>query len=81
MATTEERIRKLVDDNLQIEGREAGQQLNLESSIADAGVSSVAVVAFIKAVGAEFNLELPSEDVAQMSSVRDLINYIDAKTG
>ena len=81
MAATEERIRKLVDSNLQIEGRAAGQELNLDASVADTGVSSVAIVAFVKLVGEEFNVELPPEDVAQMSSLRDLINYIDAKSG
>lgn len=81
MTSTEERVRRLADENLEIEGREAGQQLNLDNNVGDAGISSVAVVAFIKLVGEEFNLELVPEDVAQMNSVRDLINYIDARAG
>ena len=77
MATTEERIRQLAAENLEIEGNPVG----LDTSVADSGVSSVALVALVRLVGQEFNVELPPEDVSQMNSLRDLINYVDAKSG
>ena len=77
MATTEERIRQLAAENLEIEGNPVG----LDTSVADSGVSSVALVALVRLVGQEFNVELPPADVSQMNSLRDLVNYVDAKSG
>ena len=78
MVTTEERIRQLAADNVAIEGR---GQIDLDANVDDLGVTSVAVVEFIKLVSRELNVELPAEDVAMMKSLRDLINYIDSKSG
>ena len=78
MATTEERVRQLAAENLV---SDPGQEVNLNGSVADSGVSSVAIVSFVRLVGQELNVELPPSDVSQMSSLRDLIDYIDAKTG
>ena len=77
MASTEERIRQLAAENLEIDG----SQFSLDASVADTGLSSVAIVAFVRLVGQELNVELPPADVSQMNSLRDLINYIDAKSG
>ena len=76
MATTEERIRQLADEHL---ATEEGQRLSLDVDITDEGVSSVAGVAFVRLVGRELNVELPPEDVSEMRSLRDLINYRDGK--
>jgi len=59
LATTEERIRKLVDDNLEIDGRPIGRPLDLNGSLRDSGVSSVDFVAFVKVVGDEFGVNSP----------------------
>lgn len=77
MASTEERVRQLAAENLENDG----SQFSLESSVADTGLSSVAIVAFVRLVGQELNVELPPADVSQMNSLRDLISYIDAKSG
>ena len=78
MATTEERIRKLVDDNLEIDGRPAGRPLDLHSSLRDAGVSSVDFVAFTKVVAQEFNLNFTPEDCARYKTLGELIEFLDA---
>ena len=75
--TTEERVQQLAAEHLATEG---SQGVNLDLSVADSGVSSVAVVAFVRLVGQELSVDLPPEDVSKMSSLRDLINYIDAKS-
>ena len=59
MATTEERLRKLVDDNLEIEGRPLGRPLDPNSSVRESGVSSVEFVAFAKIVADEFASSSP----------------------
>ncbi|MDE2778937.1 MAG: acyl carrier protein [Chloroflexota bacterium] len=77
MATTEERIRKLVDDNLEIEGRTAGTPLHPEYSLRDSGVSSVAFVAFAKLVADEFGVTFSPEDCAKYNTVGELITRLE----
>jgi len=79
MSSTEERVRALVDANLDIEGRSEGQPLTLDLSIVDAGVSSTDVVAFWKVVCAEFGVDIPAEEFAELLTPGDLIAYLDAQ--
>ncbi len=79
MATTEERVRKLIDENLEIEGREANSPVDMGLNFADAGVASAQVVAFAKLVADEFNITIAPEDFANFANVGDLIGYIDSK--
>lgn len=79
MSSTEERIRALVDANLDIDGRSEGQPLTLDLSIVDAGVSSTDVVAFWKVVCAEFGVDIPAEEFAELLTPGDLIAYLDAQ--
>ena len=81
MATTEERVRALVDANLDIEGRTAGQPLTMDLSIVDAGVSSTDVVAFWKVVCEEFGIDISAEDFAELLTPGDLIAHLDARAG
>ena len=80
MASTEERIRALVDANLQIEGRSAGQPLTPDLNIIDAGVSSTDVVAFWRLVCEEFGVDISAEDFAELLTPSDLIAYLDARS-
>ena len=61
MLSTEERIRRLVDETLQVEGRPAGQPLDPASSLRDTGASSMAIVAFLVKLMQEFNLDVAPE--------------------
>ncbi len=81
MPSTEERIRKLVDDNLEIEGRAQGQPLNLNASLRDSGVSSVDFVAFARVVAQEFNVNFAAEDCTDLNSVGELIKFLEARAG
>jgi len=78
MASTEERIRALVDANLQIEGRSAGQPLTPDLNIIDAGVSSSDVVAFWRLVCEEFGVDISAEEFAELLTPSDLIAYLDS---
>lgn len=78
MAATEERLRKLVDDNLEIEGRTPGSPLDLDRSLSDAGVSSPDIVAFWKVVNEEFSVDISAEQFAEMLTPRDLVAHLDA---
>ena len=81
MASTEERLRKLVDDNLEIEGRPQGRPLDPNSSLREAGVSSVDFVAFVRLVAQEFSVEFSLEDCAKYKSVGELIAALDSRSG
>ena len=77
MATTEERLRKLVDDNLDIEGRTAGEPLQMDYSLRESGVSSVDFVAFAKIVADEFGVTFNPEDCAKYNTVGELITRLE----
>jgi acyl carrier protein len=80
MSSTEERIRALVDANLEIEGRSEGQPLTLGLNIVDAGVSSTDVVAFWRLVCEEFGVDIPAEEFAELLTPSDLIAYLEARS-
>ena len=79
MATTEERLRQLVDANLEIEGRPMGRPLDLKSSLRDSGVSSVDFVAFTKVVAEEFGVSFTPEECAKYQSLGDLVEFLDSR--
>ena len=81
MASTEERIRKLVDENLEVDGRPLGRPLDLDASLRDSGVSSMDFLAFTKVVAEEFGVNFAPEDCADVSSVRQLVDLLEARTG
>ena len=78
MAATEERLRKLVDDNLEIDGRTAGEPLDPDRNIAEAGVPSTDIVAFWKLVNEEFGVDIPAEEFAGLLTPAALVTYLDA---
>ena len=53
--------------------------LDLDSSLRDTGISSLDFVAFAKLVATEFDVEVSMEECASISSVRELIAFLDAK--
>ena len=76
MASIEERLRQLADENLEVDGK----PLNLDPSknLFDLGLSSVDIVAFGKVVAQEFKVPLTPEKGAKIKSFRDLIAYLEA---
>ncbi|MCY4616335.1 MAG: phosphopantetheine-binding protein [Chloroflexi bacterium] len=78
MASNEERLLKLVDDNLTVEGRTAGDPLNLDRSIAEAGVPSQDIVAFLKLVNEEFGTSISAGDCGDLLTPRSLLEYLDS---
>ncbi len=78
MATTEDRVRQLVAENLEVDGQPLGPSLDLDTGLAEAGVPSMDIVAFAKLVAQEFNLTFSPEDCARLNNLRDLIEFIDA---
>ena len=77
MASIEERLRQLVDENLEVDGRPLGRPLDMTTNLIAAGVSSMDAVAFIKLVDSEFNISIPAADLVKLDTLRSLADYIE----
>ncbi|MDE2999661.1 MAG: acyl carrier protein [Gemmatimonadota bacterium] len=77
MASTEDRLRTLIAENLEVDGQPIALPDNLDISLMEAGISSVDLVAFAKLVAKEFEVKFTLEDCGEVKSVRDLVNRLD----
>lgn len=77
MASIEERLRQLVDENLELDGRPLGRPLDMTTNLIAAGVSSIDAIAFMKLVAKTFSITIPPEECSKIRSVGMLIEYID----
>ncbi len=78
MASTAERIRNLIAENLEVDGQPISLPDDLSISLLEAGISSVDLVAFAKIVEQEFDVKLTLEDCANLNSVQELVARLDA---
>ncbi|MDE0098049.1 MAG: acyl carrier protein [Truepera sp.] len=76
MTSTEDRIRKLAQENLDL-----GRELELDTTFSESEVTSMDAVAFIKLVNQEFNVSIPPEDLAQIQTFQNLVEYLDTHAG
>ncbi|MCY3880379.1 MAG: acyl carrier protein [Rhodobacteraceae bacterium] len=74
MSSTENRIKEIISDNLDI-----GREPSFDAVLADSGVSSVDCIAFFKIVNKEFDLGLAAEECRQFKTLRDLVSFIDSR--
>lgn len=77
MATTEQRIRQLVSENLEVDGQPVDLSGDLNTGLGALGVSSLDVVAFAKLVSEEFNITFTIEDCETVNTIQKLIDHID----
>ena len=73
MASTEDRVRELVNQHLNL-----GREPNFDAGLGESDVSSVDAVAFVKKAGEAFGVEIPPEKVANFQTLRDLVRYLDS---
>ena len=78
MASIEERLRQLADENLEVDGQPVGKEMDPSKSLFDLGLSSLDIVAFGKVIAQEFDVPLTPEKGAEMRSIGDLIAYLEA---
>ncbi len=72
MASTQDRIRKIIADNLSV-----GREPDFDAKLVDSGVSSVDCIAFFKIVNEEFGLGLVAEECRQFETLNQLVAHID----
>ena len=80
MASTADRVRTLVAENLEVDGKSVGPIDDLNTSLSDAGVSSVDIVAFGRLVVKEFGISLTVEDCSNISTLAGLVDHIDSQS-
>ncbi len=78
MATNEDRVRQLVRDNLEVDGKPLAEPVDFDTGLSDAGVSSMDIVAFAKLISKEFNVEFSREDCARLTNLRALVEFLDS---
>ncbi len=79
MASTEDRVRKLIADNLEVDGKPVDSSMALTSSLLDAGVSSMDLVSFGRVIQDEFGIKFAVEQCTELNSLGRLIEFIDSQ--
>lgn len=70
----EDKVRKIIADTLS----KAEGEIKLESSLTeDLGADSLEIVELAMAMEEEFSIEIPDEDIEKISTVKDIIDYIN----
>lgn len=80
MASTEARLRTLIGDNLEVDGKPVDSNLALTDSLTNQGLSSMDLVSFARVVQGEFGVELTVDDCMRLKSLNELIEFIDSKS-
>lgn len=78
MASNEERIRQLIAENLEVDGKPVDASISADSSLRDAGVSSMDIVSFARVIQEEFGVTFGAEQCAEIQTVGALVSYLDA---
>ncbi|MCW8827277.1 MAG: acyl carrier protein [Gammaproteobacteria bacterium] len=75
MSSIEERVKKIVVEQLGV----SEDEVNNESSfIDDLGADSLDTVELVMALEEEFETEIPDEDAEKITSVQQAIDYVNA---
>ena len=76
MSATEDRLKQLVSEHLDL-----GRDPDFDAPFNETGVSSVDAVAFFKEVSQEFDLAFTPAEFAKCPTLREVVNYIDSRSG
>lgn len=77
MATVEERVKKIIAEQLGVEEEE----VTLEASfVEDLGADSLDTVELVMALEEEFSIEIPDEDAEKILTVGKALDYIKEKS-
>ena len=73
MATTEEKVKNIIVEQLGVEGK----NLKLTSTfIEDLGADSLDLVELVMAFEEEFSIEIPDDDAEKIITVQNSVDYI-----
>ncbi|UCG74187.1 MAG: acyl carrier protein [Chromatiales bacterium] len=78
MSTIEEQVKNIVAEQLGVKQEE----VTLEASfVDDLGADSLDTVELVMALEEEFETEIPDEDAEKITTVKQAIDYINARSG
>ena len=73
MSTVEERVKKLISEQLGVKEEEVGSEA---SFVEDLGADSLDTVELVMALEEEFETEIPDEEAEKITTVKEAIDYI-----
>ncbi len=77
MATVEERVKKIIAEQLGVEEDEVTREA---SFVEDLGADSLDTVELVMALEEEFSIEIPDEDAEKILTVGKALDYIKEKS-
>ncbi|HWF60423.1 MAG TPA: acyl carrier protein [Nitrospira sp.] len=77
MATVEERVKKIIAEQLGVEEDEVTSEA---SFVEDLGADSLDTVELVMALEEEFSIEIPDEDAEKILTVGKALDYIKEKS-
>ena len=77
MASIAERVKQIIVEQL---GVDEAQVEDNASFVDDLGADSLDIVELVMAFEEAFELEIPDEDAEKITTVKDAVEYIEAKT-
>lgn len=75
MSTIEERVKKIVAEQLGVKEEEIQ---NASSFVEDLGADSLDTVELVMALEEEFETEIPDEEAEKITTVQEAIDYVNA---
>ena len=76
MASAEDRVKQIIVEQL---GVEEGEVTPSASFVDDLGADSLDTVELVMAFEDEFGIDIPDEEVGEIKTVGDAVNYIQKK--
>ncbi|MPM60993.1 Acyl carrier protein [bioreactor metagenome] len=71
-----EKVKKVIADQLSMEVEE----VKIESTFTeDLGVDSLEIFEIVMSLEEEFNIEIPNEDIENIKTIGDIVNYVKSK--
>lgn len=77
MSTAEERVKKIVIEQLGVKEEEV---TNAASFVDDLGADSLDTVELVMALEEEFDTEIPDEDAEKITTVQQAIDYVNTNS-
>jgi acyl carrier protein len=77
MAAVEQKVKQIIVEQL---GVDESQVDNNASFVDDLGADSLDIVELVMAFEEAFELEIPDEDAEKIATVKDAVDYIEAKS-
>ncbi|MFZ3014078.1 MAG: acyl carrier protein [Nitrospira sp.] len=77
MATVDERVKKIIAEQLGVEAEEVTPEA---SFVEDLGADSLDTVELVMALEEEFSIEIPDEDAEKILTVGKALDYIKGKS-